>query len=436
MWKKTIALLLALSSIFALTACGSKPNDGRGQSFLSENTPTLSEYINGKDPVIMYSADSIDKDASVGTIYVFENGKVLMAPFVSSLGLITFGELAQMSDAEIIALATERATACNATNLPYMLSITTDSSGNYVESEDLWLFSRIGEVGSISISPYGFTGGAVYDSYYACFGDYIKLFVRCEAGTKPFNLDEIGEEGIVIDPKIGEMSDKMYAQHRFVDQSATHFEIYGVTIPKYADAEFTALEIDRPQSISEIEILDSKGSYLMTFGSDETARDLDHSRWTSTYTWQHADPDSDPLPVRPGQIKGFEQDNWCADFYNTTDSEISVWDLKCSFLRIYCSGSDATAEACLEKLGKPTAVYVKWDALAAMSNERTVGSYYIVWNCDGFYVFAYYYLSNEYEARETGCEYEYDLREITFLSTDYASAYTGFNDIFSALGWK
>ena len=81
MWKKAIALLLALSTIFALTACGSMPNDGRGQSFLSEKTPTLSEYLNGKDPVIMYGANQIDKNANVGSIYVFENGKVLLAPF-------------------------------------------------------------------------------------------------------------------------------------------------------------------------------------------------------------------------------------------------------------------------------------------------------------------------------------------------------------------
>lgn len=438
MWKKAIALLLALSTIFALTACGSKPNDGRGQSFLSEKTPTLSEYLNSKDPVIMYGANQIDKNANVGSIYVFENGKVLLAPFNASLGTITLGELAQMSDAEIITLATERATACNATGLPYMFSINTDSSGNYVERENLWLFDFRGMVSSLSINPYGFAGGQVYDSYYYGEG----LLVRCEAGTKPYSTDELGTSGIVIDPQWDEMSKKMYAQHRFVDQNAEHFELYGVTIPKYADAEFTALEIGQPLSISEIEILDSKGNYVMTFGSNETARDLDHIKWTSTHTWQRAYPDRDTLTVRPGQIGGFtidEQDNWCADFYNGTDSEISIWDLKCSYLRNDYGSQDAkkkAAEACLEKLGKPTAVYATWDTILALNNKRYVKDYYVVWECDGFYVFGWYYLSNEYEVRESGSECRYDLRKITFLSSDYASAYTGFNDIFFALGWK
>ena len=150
-------------------------------------------------------------------------------------------------------------------------------------------------------------------------------------------------------------------------------------------------------------------------------------------------PDRDALTVRPGQIKGFEQDNWSADFYNTTDSEISVWDLKCSYLHNQCSNPDTeqkAAAACLEKLGTPTAVYATWDTILALSNKRYVKDYYVVWKCDGFYVFGWYYLSNEYEVRESGSECRYDLSKITFLSSDYASAYTGFDDIFSALGWK
>lgn len=199
MWKKAITLLLALSAIVTLTACSGNTaggtndqinNDERGQAFLSANIPTLSEYLNSDEPVIVYDVVHVKPDAHVMSIRIFQNGTfTYIDTYHAKLTLTDFSE---MSDEEIMALADQYYTFYD---MRYLLTLHTDlHDETYVESEILWSYNGEGRFVDDYANPSKIETVEINGSYY--YGGHHGITVRCKPNTQPYRLDELGTPGI------------------------------------------------------------------------------------------------------------------------------------------------------------------------------------------------------------------------------------------------
>lgn len=196
MWKKTITLLLALSAMLTLTACsgnsinssGTQNNDERGQAF--GDIPTLSEYLNGDEPVIAYGVLDIQSSAPVSSIRIFQNNTVTyIDTFFSG---ITLGDLSEMTETEIMALADQYFTIYD---MPYLMCINTSPSDETkIKSESIWHFDATGEFGCNNMEELDFETGVINGITYYDNG----IVVRGEPDKLPFRLDVIGTPGIEV----------------------------------------------------------------------------------------------------------------------------------------------------------------------------------------------------------------------------------------------
>lgn len=213
--RRGVILLLCLCMTLSLCACGGKqdtvgnttggrdteaatPSKEEPAAPPSDGPIPLSQYIQSSAIQILYQAKNIDKDAKT-TVGLIQNNTVIWA----NPGL-TLGELSRMSDEEVVQAVMgmeEPPAAC-----PCLLSLETDSTGNNVKSETLWYYKaktpydlRLKDGDTFTeLAP---VDGVVYDSTYTGYwnADTGSLtFLRGE--QLPFVLDEIGAEGVKVDP--------------------------------------------------------------------------------------------------------------------------------------------------------------------------------------------------------------------------------------------
>lgn len=105
---------------------------------------TLSEYLNSGKTLIIYYSDRQNpsgddnipaKDHRITWIYVFQNNHMSVYDSYDSDSnvKITLGEVAKMTDNEVIAFCEE---SCpEATNIEYQLEVYTDATGNFTDYE-------------------------------------------------------------------------------------------------------------------------------------------------------------------------------------------------------------------------------------------------------------------------------------------------------------
>lgn len=207
--RRWMLCALALSLGVCLTACG-------GQDKESNEIPTFSEYLSSEGTKILYYANEIGKDKAPKGVMVIEDGEV---NYTENCNL-TFGEYANMSDEDIVQwmqalnMEEESSNAFRTQEAPYLLYVTTDSTGNQVQSEAIAF--PVYEPTSKKISWKTIGTRARYDIVYSSVycglttddGYGLLARIETEADTQsedtpdyqsPYTLDTVQSEGVEVD---------------------------------------------------------------------------------------------------------------------------------------------------------------------------------------------------------------------------------------------
>ena len=248
-----------------------------------------------------------------------------------------------------------------------------------------------------------------------------------------------------VDTPQGSDPEKDNAGQRIVDPEAIPLEIYGTRIDRYQNYSETSEVIGDPSDIKEIDILDMNGNYLMTFNSGKAAGEYSHLRFVDGYDgespvdWFDSITSDDPVCFEPkhgggvtldvGQGKGSS-----VFFMNLTDATASIFDLECKCIIL----PQECAVGIVEELGTPTAIHAYWDyprTVRAEDYKAYVGSYYAIWQCDGFLAIAVYSTGG---SRVTDAsEYHFDLERFVLICSEngHAVVPTSENAILAKFGW-
>lgn len=197
-WNGLILFCAILMTMLALTGCGGKGNmdamesddtDGK-----TEEIAALSEILWGNDVSVWYMCNKVGKDEIPNYVYIMYGDGTYIG-ISKSNSEYTFGELSKMTDEEIITWAENK----GYTKSQYGLSIFTDSTGNNPQKEVIYIPDWHFEI-SYGTSPYV---SEVYESSYGGYKSSDGYFVcRTENASVPFELDEIGTGGILIDEAV------------------------------------------------------------------------------------------------------------------------------------------------------------------------------------------------------------------------------------------
>lgn len=400
--KRGAAFLLCLCMALSLCACGGKggedteagalpKEEGKKTAPPSDGPLPLSQYIQSSEMQILYEADNLDKNTRP-LIFLFQNGTVTY-----SNPDLTLGDLSKMSDEEIIqaVMAAEGAPEPQ----PCFLSLTTDSTGNAVEKESLYyllLGALSSRLSSMSFSRLVPSNGVVYDSTYTCFSpsnNSTLFFVRGE--QLPFVLDEIGAEGVEIDPDSMWLKEKLYsmAQITLIDGTVVYppepFEDQAITSYLLTGDGQKTLSLDDVQFVVP-EYFDCSPSALQT----EEGRAAFHS-WYTTNAYGKINP----IPAHEYESVSVHNYGLQFIYYNESDAEQEAQNLAPvgiimeypnwtvegrtgQFTSLLNDSSD-DIESLVREYGPPSGAILKW--YEHVSRVKAAVTYY--WAGDGFYLY-------------------------------------------------
>lgn len=193
--KRALSFVLAFSMLLALAACGSRTDEAAPDM---DGAVTMSEYLSGGQRIWYYVEESegvAGEDSRVRCIFITEaTGTLLCAEDPNE----RLGELAQMSDEDVMLLAREQTEAEREgweAERRYKLSVMT--------AEELLWYQYPGPSGTDIKSVRFHTLPAIFEvrsSRYSGFaaGDDSFLITRVE-GDVLFKTDPVGIEGIPVD---------------------------------------------------------------------------------------------------------------------------------------------------------------------------------------------------------------------------------------------
>lgn len=226
--KTAISTALFFSLSLSMAACGSKdtvltPKDNDEVTTTTEskddntnsNLP-VSSIFDTNEREIWYIVDNIDKDSSVG-IAVIENGTLTKYALAGSG--IKLGDFAKLSDDEVISTAKENYNSYIGYDLSKMkIYLKTDSSGNKVESESIYLpitsivsFEVLPVVDQIQGCTLNFKSaagivnpilGTIYDSSYYGYNFSDKYWIKRSDTKVSLSLDGTDYSGAYLDEDI------------------------------------------------------------------------------------------------------------------------------------------------------------------------------------------------------------------------------------------
>lgn len=147
-------------------------------------------------------------------VYLVKDGKVSEIDDGRAEGsdLLTLGEIAGMTDDEILEYYSVRPARCPETDLS--LRIATDGSGNNTDSEYIhvkYYYFKMYDDGSLSEEPDSeeekdlrftgtFSGLSIYDACFSGFySDDDSFFTRVDSSDVTFALDQPGTDGVEVD---------------------------------------------------------------------------------------------------------------------------------------------------------------------------------------------------------------------------------------------
>lgn len=408
--KKLASAALALTLCLGLAACGGgqENSSGGGTPQLDVDHPiSFSQYLSGDGTKILYNATDIGKDDRPNSIMVVEGDK-LSYIFASTL---TFGEYAQMTDEEVVAwVKTAELDPMNnytyrVTDVPYMLYITTDSTGNQTESEHI-VFPHGISYDYLTIEPGLDRFGTVYDSFYIGLSG---LLLRMdppeipEGGgapdySSPYTVDTVGTEGVGVDLDEQDL-DEWVAPYR------TYTLEDGTTVPAPQDGSTTSVvPLDGGDSIQlsadSLTLLEIRADPQTQIRMGTTFQELTAAGFTFNV---------DPSTVVDGHQTvtaemsgGYEQTRYGIEqcgvtsvasftFYNNSSTPRPVSELPIGSFDAYCTsllqletaaGKPFDSEL-LEQTYSPFCAYVNW---AAGESDLWANAGYIWKGTDCYYV--------------------------------------------------
>lgn len=179
---------------------------------------TLSEYLNSGKTLIIYYSDNQNpsgddnipaKDDRITWIYVFQNNHMSVYNSYDSDSnvKITLGEVAKMTDNEVIAFCEE---SCpEETNIEYQLEVYTDGTGNFTDYECIIPNNfRFSDYYIPKLKFYNFGMNTVASIYNSTFfklptddeAESVGFLYRPDGYGYTISLDTPDSENVIVDP--------------------------------------------------------------------------------------------------------------------------------------------------------------------------------------------------------------------------------------------
>ena len=205
--SKLLAALLALAlALCALTGCGGK-DSGTAETTLTEVRP--SDIFTGDFPRVWFGsdADELAKDKRPRNIVIVYDDHIKYCGKVDYYDgplELTYGDIAKMSDEEIIArvesgdIRSSNGNEVTIQDIPITLHVYTDDSGNNARKEEITPEQNVFTVGQT------FYPTPIYDVFFGGYYSYlgpdtgISWFTKCDQNTY-FMLDTPDTPGIEVD---------------------------------------------------------------------------------------------------------------------------------------------------------------------------------------------------------------------------------------------
>lgn len=392
--KRGVTLLLCLCLALSLCACGGGKKDTAGGAAGKSEADTppeketaapssdgplpLSQYIRSSETQILYKDDEMDKNARPW-VFLIRDGTVTTAN-----PKITFGELSRMSDEEIIqAVSTEEE---NPKNGPCLVYLETGSSGNTVKSEILWYYNSNDQIiYDMEFGGMGPQNGVIYDSTYTGYRTRDGFFYVARGEQVPFVLDEIGAEGVEIDPNREKQAEMRRSIVRIELVDGTQ-----ISPPEASgDGTITSCALtgggQRTLSLDDVQfiLIDSRSDFSPSVLN--TAEGLEAlitgGRWYTDYGKIDF-----PIPAHT-TIALSAPDGSYITYYNDSDTERSIRDITLSGMGINVAGfvELRTGELrglddLIREYGSPSGAVMKW------TSDTVRADIVYCWSGEGFYI--------------------------------------------------